>query len=176
MVNTTTPTITSIQDTSNKATTGLTSVSTKSKSETILILQSKLLDGTWNKAESKKISKPTSSGLDSSTLPDSSPTLGDHTKPSLVLLPSEFKVLTKPSLYLSKIPSTITSTRDTKVTLKKEVMPLEPLATWKIITLKLKHGANMSFSNLKEEERLFSLLQVVNDLFHSMLNKSLISL
>lgn len=116
---TTTPSTTSTAGTSLKETTGMVMVSTKLKSEMNPIILLKLLDGTWNKEDSKKISKPEKFVQDFSTLLVVSQWVGDHTELSLALLLLNSRVLTNSSLLLSKILSMITFTAVIKATSKK---------------------------------------------------------
>jgi hypothetical protein len=98
-------TTTSITDMLLKVTTGTTMVFTFYKSEMIVTLISKLLDGTLKRAESRRTLRPTSSDLDSSILPDLFLTHGDHSSQSSVPLPSEFKELSSTILLPLKTPS-----------------------------------------------------------------------
>jgi hypothetical protein len=142
-----------------KATTGTIMAFTSSKSEMILTLTSKLLDGISKRAELNKTSKLMSLGPDCSTLLVSFLILGDHINLSLELSQLESKVLNSTTLLLLKILSMITSIKATKDTLKKEKTQLELSQTCVITPVKVKIGEDMSSMNSKVAERLFSLLQ-----------------
>lgn len=164
MVTTTTSTTTSIIAMLLRATTGTTMDFTSSKSETILTLTSKSLDGTSKRAELSRTSKLTSSDLDSSILPDLSLTHGDHSNPSLVPLQWEFKALSNTSLLPLRTLSMITWTKATRDTLKKETILQELFQTYVIITAKSKTGADMSLTSLMDVEKLFSPLPTQGNL------------
>ncbi len=127
--------------------------SIKSKSETTVILTLKLLDGTWKREELKKISRPTSLDQDCFTLLDSFHCHGEPTRPLLELWPLKSKAPTKLIPSPSKTHSMITSTTDSKDTLKKEVTTFTPLRAWKTTPQNNKHGVDTSSKNSTEEER-----------------------
>ena len=147
-----------------RATTGTTTAFTSSKSEMIPTPTSKLLGGISRRAELRKISRLMLSGPDSSILPDLCPTPGDHTNPSSVPSPWESKALNNTTQLLWKTLSTITSTRATRATLRKETSQQEPYRICAITIAKPKLGDAMSSMSSKGEEKLSSHLPTLTNL------------
>lgn len=142
-----------------KETTGTTTGFTFSKSEMILTPILKLLDGISKKEEFRKILKLMSSDLDYSIPLVLYLTLGEHINLSLEPSQLEFKALNSITLSLLKTHSTITWTKATKDTLKKETIQPELSQTCVTTTAKHRIGEDMSSMSSKAAEKQFSPLQ-----------------